>query len=131
MRGEARAASGPAGVIAVHAGWLKAHGAGGLRAARGGRGRACATCTRSVCRREGERLQVGRQSAGRQRTSNMKYMFVTLDVSQLRGWLKAYARCPQGRKPGHTVRGGLRAGRHEAAGERGVHAQHAHGGGKT
>ena len=40
----------------------------------------------------------------------MKSMLVTLEVSQLRGWLKAVAYC-RGSQAGHTVRGGLRAGR--------------------
>ena len=36
----------------------------------------------------------------------MPLMSVTLEVSQLRGWLKASARC-RGSQAGHTVRGGL------------------------
>ena len=39
----------------------------------------------------------------------MLYIFVTLEVSQLRGWLKPVANC-RGSQAGHTVRGGLRAG---------------------
>ena len=60
--------------------------------------------------------------AGReeQRTSNMVYMFVTREVSQLSGWLKAEP-C-RGSQAGHTVRGGLRAGRREVARGRGVRA---------
>ena len=34
----------------------------------------------------------------------MAYMFVTRDVSQLSGWLKAVADC-RGSQAGHTVRG--------------------------
>jgi hypothetical protein len=49
----------------------------------------------------------------------MARMSVTLEVSQLRGWLKASASC-RGSQAGHTVRGGLRAGGREAAGERGA-----------
>ena len=49
----------------------------------------------------------------------MACMFVTPEVSQLSGWLKAYADC-QGSQAGHTVRGELRAGRREAAGVRRV-----------
>eukprot|EP00964_Phaeocystis_antarctica_P096507 scaffold62787_cov64-Phaeocystis_antarctica.AAC.1 len=40
----------------------------------------------------------------------MEYMFVTREVSQLSGWLKAVARC-RGSQAGHTVRGGRRARR--------------------
>ena len=46
---------------------------------------------------------------GEQRTANITPMSVTREVSQLRGWLKAYAFC-RGSQAGHTVRGGLRAG---------------------
>eukprot|EP00964_Phaeocystis_antarctica_P031198 scaffold17666_cov66-Phaeocystis_antarctica.AAC.3 len=46
-------------------------------------------------------------------------MFVTLDVSKLSGWLNADAHC-RGSKGGHTVRGKVRAGRREAAGDRGT-----------
>ena len=49
----------------------------------------------------------------------MAYIFVTLEVSQLSGWLNLYAFC-RGSQAGHTVRGGLQAGRLEAAAERGV-----------
>ena len=50
----------------------------------------------------------------------MERMVVTRDVSQLSGWLKADA-AYRGSQAGHTVRGGLRAGRQqEAAGERGA-----------
>ena len=41
-------------------------------------------------------------------------MFVTREVSQLSGWLKAVASC-RGAQAGHTVRGGLWAGRRQAA----------------
>ena len=51
-------------------------------------------------------------------------MVVTLEVSQLRGWLKASA-CCRGSQAGHTVWGGLRAGRREAASERVVCTQRA------
>jgi hypothetical protein len=44
----------------------------------------------------------------------MKSMLVTLEVSQLRGWLKAVAYC-RGSQAGHTVRCELGAGRREAA----------------
>ena len=38
-----------------------------------------------------------------ERTANMEFMFVTLDVSKLTGWLKAAAAC-QGRKQGMRYR---------------------------
>ena len=71
----------------------------------------------------GMRLQIGggRKARGEQRTRNISNMFVTREVSQLRGWLKASA-CCRGSQAGHTVRGGLRAGRREAASDRGAHA---------
>jgi len=34
-----------------------------------------------------------RVRARAERTANMAYMFVTLEVSKLSGWLKAYAYC--------------------------------------
>ena len=46
-------------------------------------------------------------------------MLVTLEVSKLSGWLNADADCRES-KGGHTVRGGVRAGRREAAGDRGA-----------
>ena len=82
---------------------------GGLRAGRqeggGERRRERGVCT-------GDRAATadgGGGARGAQRTSNMPYMLVTLDVSQPSGWLKAVAPC-RGSQAGHTVRGGLRAG---------------------
>jgi hypothetical protein len=75
---------------------------GGLRAGR-----------REAARDRG-RIAVRTQRAGEQRTANIEFMYVTLEVSQLRGWLKACADC-QGTQAGHTVRCGLRGGRREAA----------------
>eukprot|EP00964_Phaeocystis_antarctica_P109099 scaffold73594_cov55-Phaeocystis_antarctica.AAC.2 len=49
----------------------------------------------------------------------MTPMPVTLEVSKLSGWLNADAPCRES-KGGHAVRGGLRAGRREAAGDRGA-----------
>ena len=46
------------------------------------------------------------------RTSNMFCMFVTLEVSQLSGWLKACASCRVERE-GHAMRGEVRTGRRE------------------
>ena len=47
----------------------------------------------------------------------MYHMFVTLEVSKLSGWLNADAYCRES-NGGHTVRGKVRPGRREAAGER-------------
>ena len=41
---------------------------------------------------------------GEERTWNIWYMLVTLEVSKLSGWLNADANC-RGSKGGHTVRG--------------------------
>ena len=49
----------------------------------------------------------------------MRYMLVTLEVSKLSGWLNADADC-RGSKGGHTVRGEVRAGRRDVAGDRGA-----------
>ena len=46
-------------------------------------------------------------------------MVVTLEVSKVRGWLNADARCRES-KGGQTVRGELRGGTREAAGDRGA-----------
>eukprot|EP00964_Phaeocystis_antarctica_P054730 scaffold32205_cov65-Phaeocystis_antarctica.AAC.4 len=48
-------------------------------------------------------------------------MFVTLEVSKLSGWLNADANCRES-KGEHTVRGEVRPGRPEAAGDRGARA---------
>jgi hypothetical protein len=51
-----------------------------------------------------------------ERTVNMlSHLLVTLEVSQLSGWLKAYAFCPAERE-GHAMRGEARAGRREGVG---------------
>ena len=96
----------------------RAHGAG--RAARVGRREAASERgLHAAGRGEGcDCRDQGRSARGAQRTRNMLIMFVTREVSQLRGWLKAYAAC-RGSQAGHTVRGGLPAGRREAAGDRG------------
>ena len=41
---------------------------------------------------------------GKERTPNMRYMFVTLDVSKASGWLNADAPCRES-NGGHAVRG--------------------------
>ena len=50
---------------------------------------------------------------GEERTANMPYIFVTLVVSKLSGWLNADADCRES-KGGHTVRG-EGAGQHTGA----------------
>ena len=76
----------------------------GRREAAGDRG------ARSVQRRA--RLQIGGTGRGKVRTANMRYMFVTRDVSKPSGWLNWPAWC-RGSQAGHTVRGELRAGETE------------------
>ena len=49
----------------------------------------------------------------------MLLMVVTLDVSKLSGWLNADAYCRES-NGGHTVRGEVRAGGREVAGDRGT-----------
>eukprot|EP00964_Phaeocystis_antarctica_P066652 scaffold40320_cov67-Phaeocystis_antarctica.AAC.1 len=49
----------------------------------------------------------------------MPSMVVTLEVSKLSGWLNADAPCRESKR-GHTVREDVRAGRREAAGDRGA-----------
>ena len=77
---------------------------GGLRI-----GRREAACERGVhAAGTGERAVRLQISGGEEeRTANMRHMFVTPEVSQSSGWLKAYAFC-RGSQAGHTVRGGLR-----------------------
>jgi len=61
--------------------------AGGGRAWAGGSARAACTARGPGCEGwEG-------YTACAERTWNMLYMFVTLDVSKLSGWLNAYANC--------------------------------------
>ena len=50
------------------------------------------------------------------RTYNICCMLVTLEVSKLSGWLNAIAFCRES-NGGHTVRGEVRAGRREMAGD--------------
>ena len=56
---------------------------------------------------------------GEGRTLNMAYMVVTLDVLKLSGWLNLAVFCRES-KGRHTVRGEVRPGRWEAAGDRGA-----------
>ena len=90
---------------------------GGLRAGRRLRRAAGDTvCTQ----RAGEiaaTADIAGAKRGERRTKNMLPILVTREVSQLRGWLKAFAPC-RGSQAGHTVRGGLRAAGEAAGGER-------------
>ena len=95
-------------------GWLKAtalcrvEGRGrrcGARCAPGG-GRVWGGGGASGMHGEGP-TQGLRARARAERTSNMATMFVTLEVSKLSGWLKAYACC---RVEGRGMRCGVRCG---------------------
>ena len=64
-----------------------------------------AASDRGASRAQGRaRLQIGGWAHGEERTWNMPYMVVTLEVSKLSGWLNADAPCRES-KEGHTVRG--------------------------
>ena len=58
----------------------------------------------AACRRGLDcRLAAGHgEEYGEERTVNILFMFVTLEVSKLSGWLNAYAACRES-KGGHTV----------------------------
>ena len=59
------------------------------------------TAVQAACRKGlGCRLGAGHR---KERTMNMKRMFVTLEVSKLSGWLNAVASCRES-NGGHTVR---------------------------
>ena len=69
---------------------------------------------------EGPTVEVaGRTRA--ERTWNMYCMVVTLEVSTLSGRLNAHAPCRES-NGGHSVRGKVRPGWREAAGDRGAHS---------
>ena len=78
---------------------VRGAGCGPQEAERGERLR----CARSMQRR-GRDSRHGRRGGGEQRAGNIKAMFVTRDVFQLSGWLKAVADW-RGSQAGHTVRG--------------------------
>ena len=62
------------------------------------------------------RLQITGPRHGKERTRNMLFMSLTLEVSTLSGWLNAYAFCRESKR-GHTVRGEVcwpRGGRRRA-----------------
>ena len=108
-------------------GWLKADAA--CRESKGGhtvRGARVRAGRREAAGDRGARSVQGRgldcrlgAGHGEERTQNMRYMVVTLEVSKLSGWLNAHALCRESAR-GHTVRDGLRAGRREAVDNRGA-----------
>ena len=59
--------------------------------------------------RERARLQI-RAGHGEERTKNMEFMYVTLEVLRLSGWLNLFANCRES-KGGHAVRGEVWPGR--------------------
>eukprot|EP00964_Phaeocystis_antarctica_P045980 scaffold26514_cov53-Phaeocystis_antarctica.AAC.3 len=61
---------------------------------------------------------------GAERTANMPYMVVTLEVLKLSGWLNADALCRES-KQGHMMPGVVQTGRPEVAGDRGARMQRA------
>ena len=74
-------------------------------------------------RREGPAVEAA-DRARAERTINMPYMAVTLEVSKLSGWLNADAPCRES-KGGHPLGGELREGRWQAAGDRSAQTQRA------
>ena len=53
-----------------------------------------------------EEKGVGRQRVCGERTSNIFFMLVTLDVSRVSGWLNAFATCAES-KGSHEKEGGM------------------------
>ena len=79
----------------------------------------CGACT--ACTERAERATTDRTPEQDERTSNMLPMSVTLDVSKLSGWLNARAYCAERvASRAHGTGRAARAGRREAARERGV-----------
>ena len=79
-------------VVSKLSGWLNLDAS--CRKAGGGRqlgGSGRPRCTQRA--KEGPRLQIGGGARGQERTTNIPRMFVTLDVSKLRGWLNFVASC--------------------------------------
>ena len=85
--------------------------AGSVGGAGGSGGRRCP----KQRAQERARLQIGGRARGEERTLNMPFIFVTLEVSKLSGWLNADA-C-QDSKEGHTC-GARYAGRQAGGGGR-------------
>eukprot|EP00964_Phaeocystis_antarctica_P031102 scaffold17599_cov43-Phaeocystis_antarctica.AAC.1 len=65
----------------------------GARCGPGAGGRGPAAAHERHARREGPAVKAGGAKACAERTQNMRYMVVTLDVSKLSGWLNADAFC--------------------------------------
>ena len=65
----------------------------------GAKGRGAAAGARGVHADDPRRGGCGGRARAAERTANMPYMSVTLDVSKLTGWLKASVFC-RGRKQG-------------------------------
>ena len=63
-------------------------------------------------------MQIG-AAHGEERTRNIWFMLVTLEVSKLSGWLNTDAPCRES-KGAHMVRGEAQTGRPEVAGVRGA-----------
>ena len=81
---------------------------GGRRAWADGSSRAGHT------RREGPAVKAGGARACAERTSNMRFMSVTLDVSKVSGWLNADASCRVERRA-HDAERGVGRGREGVA----------------
>eukprot|EP00964_Phaeocystis_antarctica_P024098 scaffold13486_cov55-Phaeocystis_antarctica.AAC.2 len=80
-------------------------------------------CTSGDARREGPAVKAGGARACVERTENMAYMVVTLDVSKLSGWLNAVADCRVKRRAYDAERGvGWEAG---GRGPSAAHERHA------
>ena len=60
---------------------------------------------------------------GEERTANMSYMVVTLEVLKPSGWLNALVYCRES-KEGHAMRGETQTGRPEVAADRGARSVH-------
>ena len=80
--------------------WEEVYGPGGVRALGGGD--ANGMCTGRA------RLKAVGARARAERTWNMVFMFVTLDVSKLSGWLNADADCRVERRACDAGRGAAR-----------------------
>ena len=81
---------------------------------RGGRRkRRRATAVQAACRKGLDCRH--RAGHGEERTSNISYMVVTLEVSKLSGWLNADADCRESKGRACGVRGEVRAGRRRRA----------------
>ena len=80
----------------------------GVRCGPGVGRRGSAAAHERHARREGPAVKAGRARACAERTANMPYMAVTLDVSKLSGWLNALASCRVERRACDAGRGAAR-----------------------